>query len=144
MNSDGISLVRRGIEAVNAGTMAQVAPEILAPDFVRHDLAQAFPEFTTAGGVVDFVALLRSAIPDYNQEILDIFSADDRVAMRWVVRGTHRGELLGAAPSGNAISINGINLYRVAEGRIAEVWQLVDLAGLLRQLGILELKGLTP
>lgn len=140
MNDDGISLVRRGIEGVNSGTMARVAPEILAPDFVRHDLAQAFPEFTSAGGVSDLVTLLRSAIPDYHQEILDIFSANDRVAMRWVARGTHQGELLRAAPTGNAIEVNGINLYRVAEGKIAEAWQLTDLAGLLRQLGILELK----
>jgi steroid delta-isomerase-like uncharacterized protein len=141
MNDDGISLVRRGIEAVNSGTMAQVAPEILAPDFVRHDLAQAFPEFATAGGVSDLMNLLRTAIPDYHQEILDIFSAGDRVAMRWVARGTHQGELLGAAPTGNHIEVNGINLYRVAGGRIAEAWQLTDLAGLLKQLGILELKN---
>jgi steroid delta-isomerase-like uncharacterized protein len=143
MNDDSISLVRRGIEAVNSGTMAQVAPEILAPDFVRHDLAQAFPEFTSAAGVSDLMTLVRSAIPDYHQEILDIFSVDDRVAVRWVARGTHQGALLGAAPTGNAIDVNGINLYRVAEGKIAEAWQLTDLAGLLRQLGILELKDTT-
>lgn len=143
MDNDGISLVRRGIEAANSGTMAQVAPQILAPGFVRHDLAQAFPEFTSAGGVSDLMSLLRGAIPDYRQEILDIFSVGDRVAMRWVARGTHQGELLRAAATGNAIEVNGINLYRIAEGRIAEVWQLTDLAGLLRQLGILELKNTT-
>lgn len=143
MDNDGISLVRRGIEAANSGTMAQVAPQILAPGFVRHDLAQAFPEFTSAGGVSDLMSLLRGAIPDYMQEILDIFSVGDRVAMRWVARGTHQGELLRAAATGNAIEVNGINLYRIAEGRIAEVWQLTDLAGLLRQLGILELKNTT-
>jgi steroid delta-isomerase-like uncharacterized protein len=140
VNSDGISLVRRGIEAVNAGTMAQVAPEILAPDFVRHDLAEAFPEFITAAAVTDLTSLLRMAIPDYNQEILDIFSSGDRVAMRWVARGTHRGELLGAPATGKAIGMSGINIYRVANDRIAEVWTLTDLAGLFRQLGILELK----
>jgi steroid delta-isomerase-like uncharacterized protein len=140
VNGHDISLVRRGIEAVNSGTMAQVAPEILAPDFVRHDLAEAFPEFITAAGITDLMSLLRTAIPDYHQEILDIFSSGDRVAMRWVVRGTHRGELLGAPATGNAIVVNGINIYRVANDRIAEVWTLTDLAGLLRQLGILELK----
>jgi steroid delta-isomerase-like uncharacterized protein len=140
VNGDGISLVRRGIEAVNSGTMAQVAPEILAPDFVRHDLAEAFPEFITAAGVTDLTSLLRMAIPDYNQEILDIFSSGDRMAMRWVARGTHRGELLGAPATGNAIGVNGINIYRVANDRIAEVWTLADLAGLLQQLGALELK----
>jgi steroid delta-isomerase-like uncharacterized protein len=140
MDDMGMSLVRRGIDAVNAGTMGEVAPEILAPDFIRHDLAQAFPEFTTAGGVTDLMTLLRRAIPAYHQEILDLFSAGDRVAMRWVARGTHQGELRGGAPTGNAIEVNGINLYRIAEGRIAEVWQLADLAGLLRQLDILEVK----
>jgi steroid delta-isomerase-like uncharacterized protein len=140
MADEGIALVRRGIAAANAGTMAQVAPEIFTPGFVRHDLGQAFPEFTTAAGVSDLMTLLRTAIPDYEQEIQDIFAAGDRVAMRWVMRGTHRGELLGASPTGNAVEVNGINLYRVAEGRIAEVWMLMDLAGLLRQLGVLQVK----
>lgn len=85
------------------------------------------------------MSLLRTSIADFQMEIIDIFSAGDRVAMRWVMRGTHRGELLGAAPTGNAIEVNGINMYRIAEKKIAEVWQLSDLAGLLRQLGILSI-----
>lgn len=137
MSDEGVSLVRRAIEAVNSGTFAEVGPEIMAPNFERHDLAQAFPKFVTAAGVTDLMSLLRTAIPDLQMEILDIFSADNRVAMRWVMRGTHRGELLGAAPTGKAVEVSGINIYRIAEERIAEVWQLLDLAGLLRQLGIL-------
>lgn len=140
MTDEGILLVRRGIDAVNSGTQAQVLPEILAPDLVRHDLAQAFPEFTTAAGVTDLISLLLGAISDYRLEILDIFSAGDRVAMRWVARGTHTGELLGSAPTGHAIEVNGINLYRIANGKITEIWQLTDLAGLLRQLGLIEVK----
>ena len=137
MSDTGVSLIRRAIEAVNSGTMARVAPEIMAPNFVRHDLAQAFPEFVSTAGVTDLMSLLRTSISDFQMEIVDIFSAGDRVASRWIMRGTHNGELLGAAPTGNAVEVNGINIYRIAENRIAEVWQLTDLAGLLRQLGIL-------
>ncbi|MGH8945760.1 MAG: ester cyclase [Acidimicrobiia bacterium] len=139
MGDEGVSLVRRAIEAVNSGTFAEVAPEIMAPNFARHDLAQAFPDFVTAAGVTDLMSLLRTSIADFQMEILDVFSAGDRVAMRWVMRGTHRGELLGAAPTGNAVEVNGINIYRIAEQKIAEVWQLADLAGLLRQLDILSI-----
>ena len=139
MGDEGVSLVRGAIEAVNSGTFAEVAPEIMAPNFARHDLAQAFPDFVTAAGVTDLVSLLRTSIADFQMEILDIFSAGDRVAMRWVMRGTHRGELLGAAPTGNAVEVDGINIYRIAEQKIAEVWQLADLAGLLRQLDILSI-----
>lgn len=96
MSDDGVSLIRRAIEAVNSGTLAEVAPKIMAPNFARHDLTQAFPEFVTAAGVTDLMSLLRTSIADFQMEILDIFSAGDRVAMRWVMRGTHNGELLGA------------------------------------------------
>lgn len=139
MGNDGVSLVRRAIEAVNSGTFPKVAAEIMDPSFTRHDLAQAFPEFVTTAGVKDLMSLLRTSFPDFRMEIVDIFSAGDRVAMRWVMRGTHQEELLGVAPSGNAVEVNGINIYRIAEQKIAEVWQLTDLTGLLQQVGALSL-----
>jgi hypothetical protein len=96
MNDAGVSLIRRAIEAVNAGSLAEVAPEIMAPNFARHDLAQAFPEFVTAAGVTDLMSLLRTSIADFQMEILDIFSAGDRgrYAMghaRYAQRGTAGG-----------------------------------------------------
>ena len=67
-------------------------------------------------------------------EIDDIFGDGDRVAMRFTLRGTHRAELLGRPPTGQRITISGINLYRVLDGKIVETWQLADVAGLLHQL----------
>lgn len=143
MSDDNVALLRKAVAAVNAGTLAQIAPEILAPEFVRHDLAGAFPGVEGISGASDFVGLLRTAMPDLRYEIADVFSAGDRVALRVVMRGTHLGELLGAAPTGNVIEINEVNIYRILEGKIAETWQLPDYAGLLRQLGISSLPSST-
>lgn len=128
--------MRRAVEAVNSGTLEQEASEIIADDFIRHDLAGAFPGVEGVQGAADFVALLRSAMPDLHFEIEDMFSSHDRVVMRLRMRGTHREELLGVPGTGKTIEINEMNIYRIAEGKIAETWQLPDYAGLLRQLGL--------
>lgn len=143
VSDENVALLRRAVDAVNAGTLAEIAPEILTADFVRHDLAGAFPGVEGIDGASDFVSLLRRAMPDLRFEIADVFASGDRVALWVVMRGTHRGELLGAAPTGNVIEINEVNIYRIADGKIAETWQLPDYAGLLRQLGITSIPSAT-
>lgn len=136
MSEANVQLMRRAVEAVNSGTLEKIASDIIGDDFVRHDLAGAFPGVEGVQGAADFVALLRSAMPDLRFEIQDIFSSGDRVVMRLLMRGTHLGELLGVAPTGDIIEISEMNIYRIADGKIAETWQLPDYAGLLRQLGL--------
>jgi len=67
----------------------------------------------------------------------DIFATEERAAMRITVSGTHQGEFLGTEPTGKKVELNQINLYRFEEGRIAETWQLMDVAGFMRQIGAL-------
>ena len=55
---------------------------------------------------------------------------------RFTASGTHRGELFGVAATGKTLVLPGINMYRVDEGRIAEMWSRLDVLGLLRQLGL--------
>ncbi len=136
MADANVELMRRAVEAVNSGTLQEIASEIIADDFVRHDLAGAFPGVEGVQGAADFVALLRSAMPDLRFEIEDIFSSRDRVVMRLRMRGTHQCELLGVSGSGRTIEISEMNIYRIAGGKIAETWQLPDYASLLRQLGL--------
>lgn len=59
----------------------------------------------------------------------------DRAAVATTIEGTHTGELLGMAPTGRRVSVTGIDLVRVAGGRIVEHRGLTDTVGLLRQLG---------
>ena len=105
--------------------------QILSPEFVIH-----VPEdHRGVDGLLEMVAPIRGALPDLSVTVDHQFAAGDFVASRFTVRGTHKGELLGLAPTGEAVAMSGITVSRCEDGRIAEEWELVDMAGLLRQIG---------
>lgn len=61
---------------------------------------------------------------------------DDKVAASFVITGTHRGEFMGAAPTGNPIEVHGMNLFRVRDGRIADVQAFFDSGSLYKPIGL--------
>ena len=136
MTDDGnIALIKRAVQAVNAGTMAQEGPEIVAADFQRHDLAAALPDAAGPGGLSNFIDMVRTALPDFKMEPVDIISAGDRAVMRWVGSGSHQGEFLGVAPTGKRIEWNAISIYGIRDGKLSDSWQLIDVWGILKQMG---------
>ena len=60
----------------------------------------------------------------------------DRVASRWTIRGTHKGDLMGIAPTNKQVTVTGIVVRRIAGGKIAEAWENFDQLGLMQQLGV--------
>ena len=103
---------------------------ILSPDFVIH----APEEHRGVDGLLEMVETFRSALPDLAVTVDHQFANGDYVATRFTVRGTHGGELLGAPPTGRSVAMTGITVSRCEDGRIAEEWELVDVAGLLQQV----------
>lgn len=81
-----------------------------------------------------YVAQVRAAFPDFHNHIETLVTGADRAAARLTYTGTHRGEVLGVAPTGRRITYAGAAFFRMAGGRIAEVWVLGDRLGLLEQL----------
>jgi steroid delta-isomerase-like uncharacterized protein len=127
-----IAMVHRAVAAMSSGDLDGLAAAV-TDDYVRDDLAQAF----TADGsdsLTTFIATIRAALPDFTMEIMDIFGAGDRVAAQLRFSGTHKGEFLGAPPTGRRVAINGVSLYRFRDGLIHVNTQLLDMAGLMRQL----------
>jgi steroid delta-isomerase-like uncharacterized protein len=111
-----------------------IADELLAPDFVDHD--PSFPDGVRGPeGVKEEVTTFQTAVPDLKVSVKEVIADEDRVAVRWRATGTHRGELLGMAPTGNTVGIDGIAIDHFSEGKVAESWTLWDVAGLMRQLG---------
>ncbi len=123
-------------EVLNKGNLA-VAEEIISPAFVRRELTTLFRDVTGPEGAQGMAELLRGAFPDIEATVEDMVAEDDRVAARVTLRGTHRGDFLGIAPTGRAIAVTAINIYRFSEGKLVETWQLEDALGLMRQLGAL-------
>ncbi len=85
---------------------------------------------------MDFYRAFWAAFPDAKVVPVDMIAADDSVAVRLRVQGTHRGELMGVAPSGNQVDVEQITIFRLdGEGRCVERWVRLDELSFLQQIG---------
>ena len=134
MSAENEAIVRRAFDEIAQGDLAW-ADETAAASFVRHDLGGTFPDVIGLESLKRFVTALRFAFPDIQMTLEDVISDGDRVVVRFTVHATHKGHILGIAPTGRRVTWAGINIYRVANGKIQETWQLADTLGLMRQLG---------
>jgi steroid delta-isomerase-like uncharacterized protein len=108
----------------------------LSEDFVNHD-----PHFGATGdrdGFRQMSNTCRTACPDWHSDMHRFVAENDVVVEHFTASGTHRGELMGIAPTGKTLVLKGINIFRFADGRIVERWGRVDELGFLRQLGVVE------
>ena len=106
----------------------------LSDDFVNHD--PPFGAGTDREGMRSAGAAFRAAFPDWHSDMHVLIAEGDLVAEHFTARGTHRGELMGVAPTGREMTLRGINIFRVRDGRITERWGRLDDLGLLQQLGV--------
>jgi steroid delta-isomerase-like uncharacterized protein len=134
--TDPQALVRRYFEVLQSGGDLALAGDLFADDYVAHD-PNLPPLPPGPGGVALHVLASRTAFPDQRVTVDDLLADGDRVAVRFTFRGTHRGDLLGFAPTGRRVEVHGVAIYRIAGGRIAEGWVGFDVLGLLDQLGVL-------
>jgi steroid delta-isomerase-like uncharacterized protein len=106
-------------EAWGKGNLAAV-DEFIAAEYVMYPIAsglQPGPE-----GTKQAITTYRTAFPDLQVTVEDIFAARDRVAFRWSFRGTHLGDWLGVPPTGDHMAATGISVYRMAGGKVVENW----------------------
>lgn len=83
------------------------------------------------GQYVDFV---RSAFPDFHNDIVETITEGNKTFVRLRYTGTHSGTVFGVTPTGRKVEYAGAAVFTVAEGKIKEVWVLGDLHGLLEQI----------
>lgn len=109
-----------------------VVDGFFAEDFVSHNNPPGFPPGRE--GVKHFFATFRGAFPDVSVAIDELVVDGDRVAVATTFTGTHEGEVYGMPATGRQVSVTGIDIVRIADGRIVEHRGLTDIAGLMRQL----------
>lgn len=127
------TLVRRYIEEVWSNGSVAAISAFVADDFVAHGTMPLHgPQ-----EVQQFLQVLHTAFPDYAETIEDQVAEGDRVVTRWTGHGTHQGAFMGVAATGRPVTITAIVIDRVASGKVVEEWEVVDLLGLLQQLGAL-------
>ncbi len=122
-------------EAFGKGNLAAV-DDLIADMFVDHSPP---PDISgDKAGMKQTVKLFRSAFPDLRLTIEDMIAEGDKVAVRVVTRGTHKGELMGIAPTGRSVTINEQHIVRFANGKITEHWGVEDNLGMMQQLGVVQ------
>ena len=83
-----------------------------------------------------FFASLLNAFPDGRLTVNDQVAEDDKVVARWSFTGTHKGQLMGIAPTGKQVAMTGISITRIINGKIVEAWEEWDSLGMMQQLGL--------
>ncbi|HKQ02266.1 MAG TPA: ester cyclase [Actinomycetes bacterium] len=128
------ALVTEFIDAVFTNGDLNAVDRYLSPGFVNHD---PFPGFAPdREGMRQTAQVFRQAFPDWHSAQEAHIAEGDLVTERFTARGTHQGEIMGIPPTGTAVTLAGINIFRVQDGKLVERWGRTDDLGFLQQLGI--------
>jgi predicted ester cyclase len=129
---------RRVLLELWGGGKLEVADELHAADYVDH--VGRRPEASRVvgpAGIKQAVTLFRRAFPDLTYAVEEEMAERDLVWTRFSAKGTFKGPFLGAAPTGNAVRYTGMDLNRIAGGKIVESWVNYDALALLQHVGLL-------
>jgi steroid delta-isomerase-like uncharacterized protein len=135
------AIIREVITRAWNGQDFDAMDAVYAPDYVHHDPSLP-PE--AQRGLANYkqgVRTFYTVFSDLHGEIEELIGEGDKVVARLRWRGTQRGELLGIPPSGKRVDFSMIEIYRFAEGKIAEGWANFDTLGKLQQLGVVPTQG---
>lgn len=120
-------------EVLNKGNM-QVVDELIAPNFVEHD---PFPgQAPGVEGLKQAMVALRQAFPDLHVTVDEMLSDGDKVVIRSTMKGTHKGTFMNIPATGKQISVEGIDIVRISNGRAVEHWGVTDNLTMMQQLGL--------
>lgn len=117
------------VDAYNRGDWERLA-EHVSPDYVHHSGDQSLD----LAGFVRGAGWFRKGFPDFEVEVVDMVCDTDRVAVRFVARGTHQESLSGETPTLRPVALDGITIYRFEHGVIVEDWEMMDEQQLRRQI----------
>lgn len=123
----------------NQGDMKKI-DELFAPD-VKHD--HFLPGWPSGReGFKELVRFWRNAFPDIHEDALDLIADGEKVASRFRLRGTHRGDFYGIPGTGRKVDILGAEVFRIQNGKVTEYIYHEDTLGLFFQLGVMPLPNL--
>jgi hypothetical protein len=137
---DNAEIVNRFFDQVCNARKLDVADDLFAPDHRYHDPSNPWvgpgPQ-----GMKLLMATYHNAFGDARWISDETIIAGDSVIARWSAHGTHSGVLQGLEPTRKTVEVVGIWIFRVANHRIAESWNVWDTLGMMHQLGVLSSAG---
>ena len=132
MSDENKEIARRYVEDVWGQGDFEAERQIVAANVVDHN-----PGSGGARGLDAHHATLtavRAAFPDMHMKLDLLVAEGDKVTARWTASATHLGDFYGMPPTAKRVEFTGMNILRIADGQIAEIWAIEDIAGLMQQL----------
>jgi len=135
---DNKQIVRRYQEASNANDL-DALDAFVAKDLISHNATPGLPPGLEGGKMAHRATL--AAFPDLHYHAEDMIAEGDKVVQRFTLHCTHKGEFMGMPPTGREITLTGISIFRLKDGKIVEHWAVQDGLALMVQLGLFKPPG---
>jgi len=132
------AIVRRFFEEGPSKGDISAADDLLSPDFAMHVPLPASPGVE---GINEVITACRAAFEHLNVTVEDMIAEGNTVAARFTARGVHKGNFMDLPATGKPITMTGIEIFRIKDGKIVELWGEANLLGLMQQLGIVPEPG---
>jgi steroid delta-isomerase-like uncharacterized protein len=132
------AIVSRFFEEGPSKGNLSAANKLLSSDFVIYGPLPASPGIE---GINEIITTCRTAFEHLNVTIEDMIAEDDKVVARFTARGIHKGNFMDLPATGKPIIMTGIEIFRIKNGKIHEIWAEANLLGLMQQLGIIPAPG---
>ncbi len=128
------ALYRRWLDEIWMAGDVSGAGEILAEDLLDHTPMRGQP--SGRAGDLWAAQLIRTAFPDLRFDVEALLADDEYVSGRWTMRGTHTGPItfMNIEATGRPVVMGGQEIFRIRDGRLAEVWHCEDVGAMLEQL----------
>lgn len=114
--------------------------ELIAEDIVYHGPAM-LGEVHGRDAFKQLLGVFRAAFPGFETEVTHLVADGDLIAAWHTHRGRHLGEFAGVPPTGNPVAVDGLELFRIRDGRVAEFWHMDDFLGVMQQIGAVPAPG---
>ena len=121
------------VEFINTASVA-LADELISTNAIFHVPGNPEPMRGPAGYLA-IIGMMREGFPDIQWTLEEMVAESDKVAARFIMRGTHQGTFFGVPPTGKKIMVQAMNIYRLADGQFVEERGQPDMLGLLQQIG---------
>src|SRR4029077_8435620 len=113
----------------------ELLSDLISPSHALHD-NNSYGSSVGPGAYKAQIALFLAAFPDLHFTVEDTVAEKDKVAASWTISGTHKGEFWGVRPTNKKMSMDGITIHHIANGKIIDSYISSDALGLMRQLGV--------
>lgn len=127
--------MKRFVHFINTAD-AKMAEELVSPNAIFFVPGRPEP-MKGPSGYMAIIDMMRGGFPDIQWTLQETVTEQDKIAVRFMMHGTHKGTFFGVPATGKQISVQALNIYHLSDGQIVEEYGQPDLLGLMQQIGAL-------